>query len=290
MDWVKLFGMPINAAAHGARIDSMMGLIHVVMAVLFIGWGFFFVFCLVRFRKGANPKASYHGVKNHVSSYLEAAIAIVEAVILVALAFPIWSDLKAEAPSETDASVVVVSVIAQQFAWNIHYPGADRVFGRRDINLVKDDNVWGLDRTDPAAKDDILTINQLNLPVGKQALVKLTSQDVIHSFFLPQMRVKQDAIPGMEIPVYFTPTATGNWEIACAQLCGLGHYRMRGFLNIQSDADYATWMAEQVAELTPEEEAAPETMPVDGEAAPAGDGAASDAASADAHAEPAPAH
>jgi len=282
MDWVKLLGMPINAAMHGARVDNMMGLIHIVMAVLFVGWGIFFVFCLFRFRRGANPKANYYGVKNHVSSYLEATVAIVEAVILVALAFPIWSDLKAEAPSETDPNVVPVSVIAQQFAWNIHYPGADRVFGRRDINLVSDDNVWGLDRTDPAAKDDILTINQLNLPVGKQALVKLTSQDVIHSFFLPEMRVKQDAIPGMEIPVYFTPTATGSWEIACAQLCGLGHYRMRGFLNIQSDADYAAWMAEQVAELAPEEEAAPEATPADG--------AATETAPADAPAEHAPAH
>lgn len=282
MDWVKLLGMPINAAAHGARVDNMMGLIHILMAVLFVGWGCFFVFCLVRFRRGANPKANYYGVKNHVSSYLEATVAIVEAVILVALAFPIWSDLKAEAPTESQADVVV-SVIAQQFAWNIHYPGADRVFGRRDINLVSDDNVWGLDRSDPNGKDDITTINQLNLPVGKQVLVKLTSQDVIHSFFLPQMRVKQDAIPGMEIPVYFTPTATGNWEIACAQLCGLGHYRMRGFLNVQSEADYAAWMAEQVAELTPEEEAAPEETPVDGageSAAPAGEGAAAETAPA----------
>jgi cytochrome c oxidase subunit 2 len=158
----------------------------------------------------------------------------------------------------------VVNVIAQQFAWNIHYPGPDGVFGRRDINLVDDDNVWGLDRSDPHGKDDITTINQLNLPVNKQVLVELTSQDVIHSFFLPQMRVKQDAIPGMEIPVYFTAVKTGNWEIACAQLCGLGHYRMRGFLNVQTEADYQTWTNEQLAEMM-ESQAPAETPPASAE-------------------------
>ena len=111
-----------------------------------------------------------------------------------------------------------------------------------------------------------MSINQLNLPVNKQVLVKLTSQDVIHSFFLPPMRVKQDAIPGMEIPVYFTPTMTGNWEIACAQLCGLGHYRMRGFLNIQTDAEYQQWLIENAPgyEEETETEPAPESQPESG--------------------------
>jgi cytochrome c oxidase subunit II len=243
MDVAKLLGMPQNAAAHGARVDDMMLLIHVIMLVLFVGWGLFFVYCLVRFRKKANPKADYLGVTNHRSTWIEGAVALVEAIILIALAFPIWSDLKAKPPTEQEAGVVV-NVVAQQFAWNIHYAGADGVFGRRDINLVDDDNVLGIDRSSPGGADDIMSINQLNLPVNKSVLMKLTSQDVIHSIFLPPMRVKQDAIPGMEIPVYFTPTMTGNWEIACAQLCGLGHYRMRGFLNIQTDAEYAQWLIE----------------------------------------------
>lgn len=238
-----LLGLPENAAAHGARIDSMMGLVHLLMLVLFVGWGVFFVYCLVRFRRGKNPRASYEGAHSHASSYLEGAVALCEALILLLLAFPIWSDLKAKPPGEAEADVVL-SVVAQQFAWNVHYPGADRTFGRRDINLVDAENPLGLDREDPAAKDDVTTINQLHLPVNKQVLVKLSSQDVIHSFFLPQMRVKQDAIPGMEVPVYFTPVKTGDWEIACAQLCGLGHYRMKGFLHVQSEADFATWLEE----------------------------------------------
>src|SRR5262245_9440854 len=266
MDIPKLLGMPLDASAHGGRLDSMMLYIHVLMAVLFVGWGIFYVFCLVRFGSKRHPKADYHGVKSHFSSWLEAGVAVVEALFLLLLAFPIWADVKAKAPSESDADVVV-SVIAQQFAWNVHYPGPDGKFGRRAINLVTDDNVWGIDRNDPNAKDDITTINQLNLPVNKTVLVKLTSQDVIHSFFLPVMRVKQDAIPGMEMPVYFKPIKTGNWEIACAQLCGLGHYRMRGFLNIQSEADYEQWVKEQEAELAPTPEEG-SSLPTEGQVPP----------------------
>lgn len=152
-------------------------------------------------------------------------------------------------PAEKDATVV--RVVAEQFSWNVHYPGPDGIFGRTSPDLVSPDNPLGLDRTDPYAKDDITTINQLNLPVDKPVIVKLSSKDVIHSFNLPVMRVKQDVIPGLVIPVWFTPSIVGNYEIACAQLCGLGHYRMRGYLNIQSQQDYDAWMADQEKAIAP---------------------------------------
>ena len=102
----------------------------------------------------------------------------------------------------------------------------------------------------PPAKDDIATINQLNLPVDRPVLVHLSSKDVIHSFGLFEMRVKQDAVPGMQIPVWFIPNRVGEYEISCSQLCGLGHFRMRGFLTIQTAADYDKWFADQQKELT----------------------------------------
>ena len=126
-----------------------------------------------------------------------------------------------------------------------HYPGADGRFGRREVARVAADNPIGLVRTDADAKDDIVTTNQLNLPVDRPVLVQLTSQDVIHSFGLFEMRVKQDAVPGMEIPVWFVPNRVGQYEIACSQLCGIGHFRMRGFVNIQSDADFRNFLAEE---------------------------------------------
>jgi cytochrome c oxidase subunit II len=139
----------------------------------------------------------------------------------------------------------VVRVVAEQFAWNIQYPGPDGTFGRTRLDLVRPENPLGLDISDPAAKDDVWTQNQLNLPVGRPVIVHLSSKDVIHSFGLPQMRVKQDAIPGIEQRLWFTPTKTGEWEIACSQLCGLGHYRMRGFYTIQTQADFNAWLASQ---------------------------------------------
>ena len=240
---------PIQASTHAAEVDEMTVLVHWLMLVLFVGWGLFFIFVLFRFRQGANPKASYTGAKGKISKGLEVAIAVIEVVLLVFYAIPAWAKRVKAFPAESEA--VVVRVIAEQFAWNVHYPGPDGKFGRTEIRLVSADNPIGLDRTDPSAKDDITTINQLNLPVDRPVLVHLSSKDVIHSFGLYEMRVKQDAIPGMTIPVWFIPNRIGQYEIACSQLCGLGHFRMRGFITIQTAADYTKWFDDQEKELQP---------------------------------------
>jgi cytochrome c oxidase subunit 2 len=154
-----------------------------------------------------------------------------------------------------------VHVTGEQFAWNIHYAGPDGVFGRTDMKLLDlQVNPLGLDRDDPAAKDDVTTVNQLYLPVNRPIIVRLRSKDVIHSFGVPELRVKQDAVPGLTIPIWFIPTITtadmrtrlGNpefeYEIACAQLCGIGHARMRGLVTIQSADEFQKWLDEKVKE------------------------------------------
>jgi cytochrome c oxidase subunit 2 len=252
----RFLHIPEVASAHGPQIDRLNDLVHVLMLVLFVGWSAFFVYTLFRFRAGRNPRADHAGARSHGSTYLEIGVAVVEGVLLVGFSIPLWADRMDESPAESDA--VVVRVIAEQFAWNVHYPGADRIFGRTDVKLVDTQtNPLGLDREDPHALDDLTTLNQLHLPVDKPAIVHLGSKDVIHSFNLPHMRVKQDAIPGLSIPLWFVPTVTteemrrrtGNdafeYEIACAQLCGLGHYRMRGFLTVHSAEGYAAWIGEQ---------------------------------------------
>ena len=241
-----MLGLPINASAHGQEIDFLILLIHLMMLILFIGWGCFFVIALVRFRKSRHLKANYTGVKTHFSSVVEVVIVILEAVFLIGFSIPFWARQVNAFPNRTDS--VEVRVIAEQFVWNVHYPGPDGIFGRMAISLIdKQSNPIGLDSSDPHAKDDFVTINQLHLPIGRPAVIHLTSKDVIHCFALPVMRVKQDIIPGMSIPVWFTPTKTGNFEIACAQLCGLGHYRMKGYLVINSEEDYAKWVEDQRA-------------------------------------------
>jgi cytochrome c oxidase subunit 2 len=246
---LNYLGMPIQASTHAADLDHMSVLVHWLMLVLFVGWGAFFLFVLFRFRKGANPTASYAGAKGKIAKGLEIAIVVIEMVLLVGYAIPAWAIRVRDFPSENEA--VVVRVSGEQFAWNSHYAGADGQFGRTDIKLITPSNAVGLDRTDPAGKDDITTVNQLNLPVDRPILIRLTSKDVIHSFGLFEMRVKQDAVPGLDIPVWFIPNRVGDYEIACSQLCGLGHYRMRGFMSIKSAADYQAWLAEEAKLLTP---------------------------------------
>jgi cytochrome c oxidase subunit 2 len=244
----KLLNFPFLASESGHAIDHIIVNVHWIMFALFAFWGGFLVYTLVRFRKGANPKANPTGIKSKFAYWLAGLLAVIELYELFGASIPIVAQRNGPLPDPKNS--VVVNVVAEQFAWNIHYPGNDGVFGRRSAELVSADNPLGLDRTDPAAKDDITTINQLNLPVDKPVVVHLSSKDVIHSFNLTVMRVKQDAMPGMNVPVQFTPTVIGNYEIACAQLCGIGHYRMRGFLNILAAADYDKWIAEQEAALT----------------------------------------
>jgi len=257
--------LPQLASQHGAALDRTNDLVHWLMLVLFIGWGSFFAYVLWRFRAKRHPVADAHGVRSHASTWLEGAVAVVEAILLIGFSIPLWADRVEHFPPPADSTQV--RVVAQQFAWNIHYPGPDGVFGRTDVKLVDEQaNPIGLDREDPAAKDDVTTINQLHLPAGRPVLVQLSTKDVIHSFALQEMRVKQDAIPGTMIPVWFVPTVTteemrarkGNpefgYEIACAQLCGLGHYRMTGYMTIHTPEAFQKWMDERQAELAADTE------------------------------------
>jgi cytochrome c oxidase subunit 2 len=245
---LNLLGLPVAASTHAADIDNMIVLVHWLMLVLFVGWGAFFLFVLVKFRKGANPKADYTGAHGKFAKGIEIAVVVAEMVLLLFYAIPAWAVRVRAFPAENEATVV--HVVAEQFAWNVQYPGPDGKFGRTDITMVSADNPLGLDRTDPNAKDDITTINQLNLPVDRPVLVHLSSKDVIHSFGLYEMRVKQDAVPGLDIPVWFIPNRVGEYEITCSQLCGLGHFRMRGFVNIKSAGDYQKFLDDEEKALT----------------------------------------
>ena len=260
---LEFLGMPEVASSHGAALDQLMSYVHWLMLVLFVGWGALFVFMLVRFRQGRNPRAAYAGVKTRASSYVEGGVAVAEAILLIGFSIPLWYARVEAFPAPEEA--LEVRVVGEQFAWNVHYPGPDGAFGRTDASFLdQQSNPLGIDRSDPAARDDFTTINQLHLPVDTPVIVHLTSKDVIHSFMLNELRVKQDAIPGIEIPAHFTPTVTTaemrerkgdpsyNYEIGCAQLCGLGHYRMRGFVTIHTQEEYRAWLAEQVA--PPQEE------------------------------------
>jgi cytochrome c oxidase subunit II len=257
-NWFMTY-MPLQASQHAAEIDHMTILVHWLMLIMFVGWGAFFLFVLVRFRSGANPRADYAGAKGKFAKGTEILVAIIEVILLIGYAIPAWATRVKPMPPDNRA--VIVRVVGEQFAWNVHYPGKDGKFGRTAIDLVSAENPLGLDRSDADAKDDITAINQLTVPVNRPVLVHLSSKDVIHSFGLYEMRIKQDAVPGLDIPLWFIPTVTTTemrqklgkqdfeYEIACSQLCGLGHYRMRGFVNVKTDAEFEAYLDEEAKAL-----------------------------------------
>jgi len=239
--------LPLDISTHGHEIDQLILYVHILMFVLFIGWAIYLVYVLVKFRERPGHQADVSPKHFGLPKLLEVGIILVEVFLLVGMSIPAWSSYRGSQPPTEGA--VVVRVIAEQFAWNFHYPGKDGKFGRTDIKLMDGTNPVGLDREDPDAKDDITTINNFNIPVNTPVIANIRSKDVIHSFSIPVMRVKQDAIPGMEIPIWFQATQTGDHEISCAQLCGNLHTTMKGMFHVLSSADYQAWVEEELKAL-----------------------------------------
>jgi len=241
----KPYWFPTLASEHGQRIDSLFMAVLIVSGIAFVlvqgALGYF----VARYGENGREKASYW----HDNPKAEAFLLIGTAVILTILVFMgqrVWASVYfVDAP----ADALVIQVTGEQFQWNFHYAGPDGAFGRTDVKLITSTNNVGLDRMDPAAKDDVVTLGEMHFPVGRPVKVRLRSKDVIHSFFLPNLRVKQDAVPGLSIEVWFTPNRAGAYEIACAELCGLAHYRMKGALTIDdSQASFDRWLQQKAAE------------------------------------------
>ena len=240
-----LLGLPPLASVHGEYVDDLIIYVHWLMIALFIGWLAYFAYALFRFHRSRNPKADYLGVRNHASNYIEVVVALIEAVILIGVAVPMWAKTwVGETPDEKNSTVI--QIVAQQFAWNVRYPGKDHKFGAQDMRFVTADNPFGVDLKNADGKDDIQTLNEVHVVVDKPVLIHLSSKDVIHSFKVIAMRVTQDAIPGMRIPIHFTPNKVGRYQINCAQLCGQGHASMAaGYLVVQTQADFDKWIDSQ---------------------------------------------
>ena len=244
--WANLLGMPPLASSNGQDVDDLIIYVHWLMALLFVGWIIYFFYAIWRFNHKRNPRADYHGVRNHASNYIELIVAGIEGVLLIFVAVPLWAKAVDKFPPASESTVV--QVVAQQYAWNFRYPGPDGIFGRQDMKFVSDTNVFGVDPSDPNGKDDIQTLNDLRVPINKPVILYVSSKDVIHSLKIISMRVCQDAIPGLRIPVWFTPTRIGRYQINCAQLCGPGHSSMSGgYLTVLSQADYDKWLQSKSA-------------------------------------------
>lgn len=220
----RTWWLPENVSTFGKKIDHLFYIILIITTVVFFGVQATLIVFLFKYRSAPGKRATY----THGNNRLEIIWTAIPSLILVGLTIlsqNLWSEIKGTMPKDA----IPIEVQAEQFAWNVRYPGAD---GKFDTS------------------DDIKTINQLHIPVGKPVRVRLTSigkdgkHPVIHSFFLPEFRLKQDAVPGLQIDIWFEATRTGKYEIACAEFCGLGHYRMRGALSIHSPEGYEAWLKE----------------------------------------------
>ena len=158
MDISKLLGLPVLASEHGQQVDNLIIYVHWLMIVLFVGWLAYFAYTLFRFHRSRNPKADYFGVRNHASNYIEGAVALIEAVLLIGVAVPLWAKAVDKFPAEKDSTVF--QIVAQQFAWNVRYTGKDGVFGKQDMHQVNATNTFGVLPDDPNGKDDI-TVSSL---------------------------------------------------------------------------------------------------------------------------------
>ncbi len=224
-------------------MDHLFSLIYYISVAIFILVNVVYVTFIIRYRRKKKGDRAYY---YHGNTLLEFSWTALPFALFLFLAFysdGIWQDIRYS--DKTPNPDLVVEVMGQTYMWHVRYPGSDGIFGRRDAKFMGMTNPFGIDPEDPNGKDDYVAINNMNIPVNKTVVVHLSSMDVIHSFFLPNMRIKQDAVPGQWVDVWFNSVKTGKYEIACAELCGSGHYLMRGVLNVTAQSEFDSWIDEQ---------------------------------------------
>lgn len=226
--------MPVNAALHGRALDAQMSAwLWTVLALLALSQA---VLIVALSRKGPGRPRAF----SPWNAAAFAAVAILFSVLTVR-AESLWAAARFAGPSY---DALQVEVVGQQFQWYFRYPGADATFGTVRPALIDAaaGNPLGLDPHDPASRDDIVS-SVLLLPAGREVDLRIRSLDVVHGFFIPAMRIKQNAVPGSVFNIHFTPTQPGTYDIVCSQVCGTGHYRMGAQLRVVSTGEYAAWLA-----------------------------------------------
>jgi cytochrome c oxidase subunit 2 len=231
----KRWWFPESISDHGPSVDSQFMITIVVCGIAFaaaqigLGW------VVWRYRDSADKQRATY---SHGNNRLEVLWTVVTAIVFISLAVMgqrVWASLHL---NSAPAGSYEIEVVAQQFAWNVRYPGKDMKFGKTDPQYIDDtNNPVGLVDTDANSKDDLVTPT-LVVPVNRPVELVLKSKDVTHSFWVPQLRFKQDLVPGMAIRVHFTANKVGKYELACAELCGMNHYKMKSYMLVLQQSDF----------------------------------------------------
>src|ERR1700720_2908074 len=237
----KLYSPPAPITDIGRAVDEQYSLTLLVSAVVFVLSQLGLAYAVWRFRD--HGQRAHFSRGNNTMEFVWTTATIILFLGLGILGRRAWAEVRFTPPA---ADAVQVEVTGNQFVFNFRYPGVDGKFGRLDPKQISAStgNALGLDSNDPAGRDDIV-VPTLTVPVNREIELLIRSQDVIHNFFVRELRLQQDAVPGLEVPLHFTANTIGSYEIVCTQLCGLGHYRMRSVLNVVSDSDYQKFLKEQ---------------------------------------------
>jgi cytochrome c oxidase subunit II len=239
----RVWWFPPAITTLGHEIDTQFTRTFLITGIVFVAAQIGLAIAVLRFRDRGQKATHFEG--NNTMEILWTVATVILFVGLGLYARSAWAQVHFQGAAP---GALPIEVVAQQFAWNFRYPGPDGKFGRTKPELVSAStgNPVGLDSTDPASKDDIVS-PVIAVPAGREVELIIRSQDVTHSFYVRELRLKQDAVPGMEIHMHFTANVPGRYEIACAELCGLGHYQMHSYFTVMSEPDFQQWLQEQAA-------------------------------------------
>lgn len=281
--------LPESASEHGDNYDLMLKITLIMTLIVFFATHILLFWFTFKYQSTETRKAFFYPHNNKLE-VLWTTIPALALLTLVIFGLKNWFNMMGEAPKDS----LVVEIVGKQFNWIIRYPGEDGIMGRRDFRLINDaTNVLGLDWNDPASKDDIIIENgEMHAIKGRPVHLIINSRDVIHNVGLPHFRMKMDAVPGVTTTIWFTPKFTSNemkkmtenedfvYEIACDQMCGNGHYSMRGTIIVQTPIDYQNWIKEMKPYYVMQQEAAAGGPSPAAEAAPEADSATAEAVTA----------
>ena len=238
---VGIWVPPASITSVGNEIDHQYHLTLLVTGTVFILSQLGLAWAVFRYRDRGQRARYTHG--NNTMEVLWTTATLILFVGLGLLGYRAWGAVRF---TQAAPDAIQVEVTANQFVFNFRYPGPDGKFGKLDPKQISAStgNPLGIDANDPPGKDDIV-VPTLTVPVDREIELLIRSQDVIHNFFVRELRLQQDAVPGLVIPMHFTATKTGRYEIVCTQLCGLGHYRMRSFMDVVTDSEYRNFLKQQ---------------------------------------------
>ena len=227
-------------ASNWGMIDDTINLTFIVTGFVFVAVNAFMAYVIVRYRYRSDKRADYEPENKKLEWWL-IGLTSIGVVAMLAPGLFVWAKM-VTVPEDA----AIVEVVGQQWHWSFRFPGEDGVLGKVNSRLVNEDNPFGMNPEDPAGRDDVLVRgNELHLPMDKPVKMVLRSKDVLHNFAVAQFRVKMDLVPGMVPYLWFTPTRTGKFDILCEELCGLGHFAMRGHVVIDEQAEYEEWLSVQ---------------------------------------------